>query len=188
MPVLFLLSLMSFAQASTEPCSLMLWVTDPDPKGLNVRSEPNASAKVVGTLPHATEFTAIQSNNGWIQFSKPIAFQPDKGLEWVPINTGPQTGWVHGSLVTTSLRDRWTKNMERGQFTVFSEPVLTSTPVASWNHGEWWSPSNDMPAIQKVLACKGGWLKVDLVDGKKAPYTGWIHPENQCPNQVTTCP
>ena len=185
---LLLWGLIHVAQADAEPCGLMLWVTDPDPKGLNVREAPNGTAKVTGTLPGATEFTAINSSDGWIQFKEPIAFQPEKGLEWVPIKTGPQTGWVHGSLVTTSLRDRWTEEGKGGHFTVFTEPAETSAPVAMWTHGEWWSPSNDMPAIQKVLACHEGWLKVDLVDGKKAAHTGWVHPKNQCPNQVTTCP
>ena len=110
--LLFLMSLFQLAQAADESCSLMLWVTDPDPKGLNIRATPDGSAKVIGTLPKSTEFTAINSKNGWIQFKKPIAFGPD--LPWVPITTGPLTG--------------------------------------------------------------------------KAAHTGWVHPENQCPNQVTTCP
>jgi len=188
MSALFFFGLMYVAQADAEPCSLMLWVIDPDPKGLNIRAEAGGSAEVIGTLPKSTEFTAIGSKNGWIQFKDPIAFQPDKGLAWVPIKTGPQTGWVHGSLVTTSLRDRWIDPEKQGYFTVFTEPAETSKPVARWTHGEWWSPANEMPAIQKVLACHQGWLKVDLVDGKKSPHTGWVHPENQCPNQVTTCP
>jgi hypothetical protein len=186
MSTLLFLSLFHFAQAADESCALMLWVTDPDPKGLNIRATPDGSAKVIGTLPKSTEFTAINSKNGWIQFKKPIAFGPD--MPWVPITTGPLTGWVHGSLVTTSLRDRLTDDERGDHFAVYTEPAETSKRVATWPHGQWWSPANDMPAIQKVLACHGGWLKVDLVDGKKAAHTGWVHPENQCPNQVTTCP
>jgi uncharacterized protein YraI len=188
MSALFFLGLLHVAQADAEQCSLTLWVTDPDPNGLNVRGGPSGSAKVIGTLPNATEFTAINSNNGWIQFKEPIAFQPENGLDWVPIKTGPQTGWVHGSLVRTSLRDRWTNPEEGGRFTVFTEPAETSKPVANWTHGEPTSPANDIPAIQVVLACHKGWLNVELVDGKKIPYTGWVHPDNQCASQVTTCP
>ncbi|MDP6931942.1 MAG: SH3 domain-containing protein, partial [Myxococcota bacterium] len=172
MSVLFLLGLLQVARADPVPCSLMLWVTDPDPRGLNIRDAPGGSAKVIGALPKATEFTAIGSSNGWIQFREPIAFQPDKGLEWVPIRTGPLTGWVHGSLVTTSLKDRWSDEGQGGHFAVYTEPAETSKRVATWTHGEWWSPANDMPAIKKVLACQGGWLKVDLVDGKESPHTG----------------
>jgi hypothetical protein len=185
MSVLLLPSLFLLAQAGDESCSLMLWVTDPDPNGLNVRAIPNGSAEVIGTLPKSTEITAINSKDGWIQFKKPIS-GPE--LDWKPLTTGPQTGWVHGSLVTTTLRDRWTDDAEGGHFTVYTKPAEASKPVAKWTHGEWWSPANDMPAIQKVLACQKGWLKVDLVDGKKAAATGWVHPKNQCPNQVTTCP
>ena len=35
----------------TEPCSLGAWSEDRDPKGLNVRAEPSAKARVLGTLP-----------------------------------------------------------------------------------------------------------------------------------------
>jgi hypothetical protein len=93
------------AQASNESCSVELWVTDPDRKGLNISATPIGSAKVIGSLPNSTEFTAINSKNGWIQFKNPIAFQPEIGVEWVPITTGPQTGWVHGGYVKTAYRD-----------------------------------------------------------------------------------
>ncbi|MFK4565346.1 hypothetical protein ABIF95_007876 [Bradyrhizobium ottawaense] len=37
----------------TEPCSLGAWSIDKDPGGLNVRAEPSATARVLGTLPAA---------------------------------------------------------------------------------------------------------------------------------------
>ena len=190
--VLFFIGLLQTAQATTEACSVDLWVTDPDPKGLNIRATPIGSAKVIGSLPNRTEFTAINAKNGWIQFKTPIAFQPEIGVEWVPITKGPQTGWLHGGFVKTAFRYHWVLGEdgrgEGGQFTVFSEPSEQATPVATWKHSEDGSPVAHIPALQKVLACKGGWLKVDLVDGKEKAYTGWIRPENQCPSQVTTCP
>ncbi|MBX9649146.1 MAG: hypothetical protein K2X57_19060, partial [Xanthobacteraceae bacterium] len=35
----------------TEPCDLGAWSEDHDPKGLNVRAEPSAKARILGTLP-----------------------------------------------------------------------------------------------------------------------------------------
>ncbi|MBL4799541.1 MAG: hypothetical protein JKY50_19230 [Oleispira sp.] len=63
-----------------------------------------------------------------------------------------------------------------------------SEVVVSWPHGQRWSSANDIPAIEKILACNKSWLKVVLEDGKQQAYTGWVHPDNQCPNQVTTYP
>jgi hypothetical protein len=42
--------------------------------------------------------------------------------------------------------------------------------------------------IVKFHDCHGGWLKVDLLDAAKTKHTGWLHHENQCANQLTTCP
>ncbi|MCJ8311946.1 MAG: SH3 domain-containing protein [Saccharospirillaceae bacterium] len=174
--------------ADPQLCSIRLWVIDPDPNGLNIRAQPNGSAKIIGTLPTGTEFTAIKSSNGWIKFKNPVAFAPQQGIDWEPITTGALTGWLHGSMVTTSLRNSWVDQENLDRFTVFEQPTQTSSTVASWTGRQWWSPANDIPAIQKVLACHGGWIKVDLIDGKNTPHTGWIHRDNQCPNQVTTCP
>ena len=192
MSVLFLLGLIHTAQARTEACSVDVWLVFPCTPGHFISEAPDESAKVIGLLPLNTEFTAINSKNGYIQFKNPVAFQPELGVEWVPITKGPQTGWVHGGFVKTAFRDHWVSGEDgrgqSGQFTVFSEPSPDAKPVATWTSGEDGSPVAHIPALKKVLACKGGWLKVDLVDGKEKAYTGWIRPENQCSSQVTTCP
>ena len=183
---LFLLpSLVFFAETNETSCDLTLWVSDPDPNGLNVRAAPSIGADVLGTLPTSAEFTAIESQNGWIQFKNPISGPGD----WEPLTAGPQTGWVHGSLVKTSLRHRSTEADKAGHFRLYASSSEDSETLHQWVAGqEAWSPGNDYHAVKRIWACKEGWLKVDLLDDQKTTLTGWVHPENQCPNQVTTCP
>ena len=169
-------------------CSTMLWMNDPDPKGLNVRAEASSKAKVLGVLPQGTEFTAVAALDGWIQYEKPIAFDPEKGLEWVPLPEGPKTGWVFGGLVTTSLRNRWADGEETGHFAIYPKPDLSSTPLARWENSDPKDPANDNGTVEKILDCDGGWLKMQILDVDKKRHVGWVHKDNQCPNQVTTCP
>ena len=169
-------------------CSTMLWMNDPDPKGLNVRAEASSKAKILGVLPQGTEFTAVAAQDGWIQYEKPIAFDPEKGLEWVPLPDGPQAGWVFGGLVTTSLRNRWADRTDIGHFAIYPEPSLSSTPLIRWESNNASNPANDNGTVEKILDCDGGWLKLQILDVDKKRHVGWVHKDNQCPNQVTTCP
>ena len=54
----------------TEPCSLGAWSVDRDPNGLNVRAEPSAKARVLGTLPPPYRLKMGGSENtpegGWL--------------------------------------------------------------------------------------------------------------------------
>ena len=70
---------LQIAKADTDQCNVRVWVSDPDPKGLNVRAEPKAKSKVLGTLPNSTEITLVSSKNGWFRFTKPVAFTPREG-------------------------------------------------------------------------------------------------------------
>lgn len=173
---------------TTSTCSITLWMNDPDPKGLNVRAEASSKAKVVGVLPKGTEFTAIGAKEGWIQYEKPIAYAPELGLEWEPLKDGPQTGWVFGGLVATSLRDGWPDGDEAGYFALYPKPDESATPTVRWEHSDPKNPGNESGTIETVLDCKGGWLKVEITDRDKKLHTGWLHQDNQCPSQVTTCP
>ena len=190
MLTLLMFTALSTAQAETEACSVSMWVNDPDPKGMNVRDAPNGKATVLGQFPQGTEFTAINAKGGWIQFKDPIAFEPEKGREWEPRTEGPQTGWLHGSLLHTSLRDRRKGDEQHEHFAIYPKPDDSLKPIVEWGHADQYSPGNDWAAVQKILDCHKGWLKVDLKDPKDKTtiHTGWIHPDNQCPNQVTTCP
>jgi hypothetical protein len=187
---LFLFALLNPAAAGTESCSVWMVVNDPDPKGQNVRSEPKGTATVLGQFPGGTEITAIAAKDGWIQFKDPIAFEPDKGREWEPRTEGPQTGWLHAALLQTSLRDRWINEEKTSYFAVYPKPDATAKPLVEWKQGDPYSPGNDWDAVQTILDCHKGWLKAKIKDPKKpkTTHTGWIHPDNQCPNQVTTCP
>lgn len=177
---------LQIARAETDLCDARVWVSDPDPNGLNVRAEPKAKSKVLGTLPTSTELTLVSSKNGWFKFTKPVAFTPRERVDWEQLKSGPQTGWVHGSMITTSLRLRWDNERRENFFSVYSEPSQSSTVLKRWVGPD--SPGSDIDAVRMLFACSGGWLKMTVEDANKTSKTGWVHSDNQCPNQVTTCP
>ena len=184
------LAAMHLAHAGPAPCSVWLWVSDPDPKGINVRAAPSGKSTILGQLPGGTEITAIGAKEGWIQFNNPIAFEPENGREWEPRTEGPQTGWLHGSLLKTSLRDRTKDGETDGSFALYATPDDTTGPIVRWANRDPYSPGNDWGVVRTVLDCSTTWLKVVLADPKDQTktHTGWVHADNQCPSQVTTCP
>ena len=74
--------------------------------------------------------------------------------------------------MTTSLRNRHSDGEKTGNFPLYPNPHLSVSPTVRWESGDAKIPANESGTIEKVLDC----------------YGGWLHKENQCPSQVTTCP
>lgn len=155
------------ATTNVVPCDAEAYVNDPDPKGMNVRSGPGATFKVVGNLPNA-DVNGISvhitgSQGEWVRIDRAVEQGGEtedrtffKGVGWVyaPLLAVDGVGWVEGG---TKLHQ---------------EPSARSRVVAR------------MPADEgsNVRGCKGKWL---LLEHKGA--RGWAAPGTTCSNALTTC-
>jgi SH3-like domain-containing protein len=146
-------------------CDLSAYVTDPDPKGTNVRSGPNKSAPVVKTLPSASD-TVVKItgySGGWFEISRAETVGDDEKVVF------EGRGWVHSSLLGLSVGNNG-----------FGPPALHAEPSKQSRVLKRLKPDED---AVKLVACKDDWAKVQF-----GGLTGWLSSEGQCANPLTTCP
>lgn len=145
-----------------QTCSISAFVIDKDPKGLNVRSGPSASNDIIGNLPTTTVGVVVDitgSKGDWVQLSK--AESPDK-VEF------QGAGWVSAKLLGTSTRGYGTKGVSVYKNANNQSSVVSTIP-----------PETGVT----LLGCNQSWALVEY-EGTK----GWIEPEAQCANPLSTCP
>lgn len=153
------------AKPVTRPCDVRAYVIDEDPKGLNVRSEPNAKSKILGALPPMTDITIVGVQGGWLRIGSAESEIVDTG-EMV---TGlPQSGWISRRLVGTDTRNY----AEVSEYFLHEAPDKKSKVV-----------TDPREAILPIVDCDGAWVKVEAKDGK----AGWLEPGGQCANWRTNC-
>ncbi len=143
-------------------CQISAFVIDKDPKGLNVRSGPGTNYKIIGNLPTTQVGVIVDlaaSQGKWVQLTK--AESPEK-VEF------QGTGWVSSQLLGTSTRSYGTDGVS-----VYSSANPQSSVIGRI------PPETGV----KLLGCDQEWAMVEY-EGLK----GWIEPEAQCPNPLTTCP
>ena len=147
---------------SQRSCQISAYVTDKDPKGLNVRSGPGSNYAIVGNLPTNTQAVIAEvsaSQGDWVQVTK--AESPNK-VEF------QGTGWVYAPLLGTS-----TRGYGSGGVSVYASANTQDTPIGQ---------IPDSTGV-KLLSCQQSWAFVEYQNVK-----GWIAPDDQCPNPLTTCP
>jgi hypothetical protein len=177
----------------TEPCDLRAWSTDIDMAGLNVRAEPSAKARVLGTLPppfrfktesetapdegYRTEFTIRGYKDGWFLIDG--ATPPGRRY----VNDYPKRfpkpyagrGWVHASKVGAQYA-----NGDTRMGGLFQAPHADARWTPAGREAGGGSISAD-GGPKRVLACSGYWALVEAHDGVR----GWWR--RLCSSQVTTC-
>lgn len=147
---------------AVEVCNLQAYVIDPDPKGLNVRSAPDAKSSVMAVIPQDSDGTivAIKGSEGaWLQIALATT------IEGRQVFKGK--GWVFASMLGTTTR--W----EGRDHSLYASASLKSALVAKVS-GE---------KELKLQGCSGAWPKVQWKS-----LQGYLPPEQNCPNPVTTCP
>jgi hypothetical protein len=178
----------------TEPCDLRAWSIDKDAKGLNVRAAPNASARVLGTLPPPyrlklagrentpprgwlTEFKITGYRDGWflIEGATPPGKEYEDETRYPKNAPRPYAGrgWVAANKVGANFANGGTR-----MGGLFQAPQVDAkwTPVKD-RHGNQISADG---GPQRLFACSGHW---GLVEAHKV--RGWWRA--LCSNQATNC-
>lgn len=167
-----LLCLLTFAQAAQDitlapvTCKLTAYVIDPDPKGLNVRSGPGKTFRVVGTLPHSDSGVIIQvigAKDDWMLIEKPENLDDTDNKELPKLK-----GWVYASMLGTM-----TRHPTNGSVKLHHTFDARSRVVGQLA---------DETEV-RLRTCFGGWAGVEY-----KRLCGWLAPASQCGNPVTTCP
>ncbi|MFL6227428.1 MAG: SH3 domain-containing protein [Pyrinomonadaceae bacterium] len=153
---------------ATTKCEVQAFVVDPDPAGLNVRRAPDKDAAVITKLKHGdyTIAVAITGATGqWARIRDAEAEETGDALF-----KGP--GWVYAPLLATQARGKYGTNLDKPVVKVLREPdkhsaVVTTLPVETQVN---------------VIGCRGDWVQV-----RYKKFEGWLPPESQCANTLTTC-
>ena len=156
-------------------CRAWVYVADRDPAGLNVRAGPGGGSEVIGRIPrqHAgTMLRIVESRGGWLRYDTVVVIvEGDK-----PAAAAPRGGWVFGALLGTTARP--VGGRPDGEV-VLRQAADTTSAVRGRLRGE--------ETLAVVRGCSGAWLEVAIRRGEER-LTGWLAPQDQCGNPVTTCP
>ncbi|HQU86154.1 MAG TPA: SH3 domain-containing protein, partial [Pyrinomonadaceae bacterium] len=160
----------AFAQREEPNCGINAWVTDKDPKGLNVRAQPSLKGKIVKTLKRKDDTDGsiisvyvVGYSNGWLKIGRAENIDGDLLFD--------DLGWISAKLVETG-----TKGGEEG----YDKHIKLYSAANAKSKKLGMIPSE---ANVKIAGFKCGWIKVSYED-----LTGWIRDTNICGNPVTTCP
>src|SRR5581483_9500132 len=144
-------------------------------------SAPRSNAPVIGRMPataHITpddvvgaDFDVIGSKDGWLLIRN-VVFDDPAGKADRLVFPGP--GWISGGLAGVQL----------AELTLKSAPHSYAPIVATlMDTGRGWGP--DSFRVQRIRACDGVFLEVDVLNLDGKPLHGWIG--NSCTSQLTTC-
>jgi SH3-like domain-containing protein len=149
------------APAQSDTCEVDAYVTDPDPRGLNVRARPSTGARVLARIPADAEVKIIGASGRWLRIAQATQVT-DEGEETTLFH-GP--GWVFADRLGTGSASVAPSPLR-------AEPragarVLRRLPV-------------DTPVT--LAGCRGSWARVNA-----GGTVGWLAADSRCANQRTTC-
>jgi hypothetical protein len=155
------------APGATVACDVTLNVTDPDPKGLNVRAAPSTQGKIVAVLKPDGEWTSVHvtgQQGEWlsIDHAETIDDNAKDGSRTVL----DKPGWVHISKLGIS------------ELFTGSGTVLREKPAADGKALLRIKDEDSVPT--PLLACSGKYIKV-----RHGKVEGWTN--TWCNNERTTC-
>jgi SH3-like domain-containing protein len=148
----------------TKRCDVEAYVIDRDPKGMNVRSGPASTYKIVGNLPNQ-EVNGIRvhitgSQGDWVRIDR----AEEEGGEQERTFFKSE-GWLYGPLLGVDGVGGGTQ--------LYEKPLQGSRILKTM-------PGGSEGGI--VRGCRGKWTYVEY---KKT--RGWAAPGTVCANSLTTC-
>ncbi len=146
-------------------CSIKAYragIADELPDVINVRSKPGKNSPIVKTIKTKEEiiFYLTGSANGWFEISKLETTGAD-----VDETLFKNRGWVHSSIIAVSVAN--------------SDPKLYAAPQKKSRVLKKLIPEE---SLVQPTACRSDWIQV-----KSGKLTGWLSPDGQCANPLTTC-
>lgn len=159
------------AVLSTKPnnrCDVWAFIIDTDPTGLNIRSAPKK--EIISRIPYNdyqgfTSIHIIDAKEGWLRID-----QWEDSYTTVTVN---KEAWIYGKLMGTFV-----KGYQQGWAYAYANPSKTAQTQGRFL-GE---------RGVSILGCKDEWLLVEGDSTENQKIEGWLPPEEQCPNAITTCP
>ena len=157
-------------------CRFDGWAADPGRVGVEVRSTPSSTARLVGRLPppemdgedpFGVAFRVVEARNGWFRIQRPYTWSQGP----TPPFTLPE-GWIEaGSLDFALQTDK-----------AFEAPNPRSAVVAST-----WRASDGLQAFHYRLPsdCRGEWVRLLVTGHDRAERPAWVR--GVCGQQATTC-
>lgn len=150
------------AQASVK-CNVQAYVRGFEPEEANIRTAPDKNSKLLKSVKSADQivfYITGTDNKGWFEISKAETWGGD--TEEMLFEG---RGWIHSSNVDVSVANADAK--------LYASPKKNSKVLKKLVADE----SEALP-----VACQGDWMKV-----KSGKLTGWLSPDGQCANPLTTC-
>ena len=143
-------------------CDTLAIVADPDPAGLNVRDQPTTQGSTVVDQVHQDKVVHLRdARDGWVLLDQEEDYELESSRE--------VGGWVSTKLLTVGLA---------------GEAEALGAELKDAPDGQ---PAGKVMRVERLHGCQGAWLEVGGKDEAGATVRGWLAPELQCPNPLTTC-
>lgn len=112
----------TFAQELENNCVIGAKITDRDPNGLNVRSKPNVSGKIVTKLKHGNDgkyiVYVVGYSNGWVKIG---------GANDGSVDVSKAQGWVSAKMIAVTAGE----NANLTSKPNLESTVLTTVPAGT---------------------------------------------------------
>lgn len=128
-----------------------------------VRAKPDKNSSILKTVTTKEEviyYISGSDGNGWFEISK---IETTGGEVDEIVFEG--RGWIHSSLVDTSIANADAK--------LYAAPRKKSRVLKKLVADQ---------SEARPIACQGDWMKI-----KSGKSIGWLSPDGQCANPLTTC-
>lgn len=167
-------------------CEMTGWTTSKNPKGMEVRAEPDRKAKIVGRLAAAkkaimpedeemppfenlfrTQFSIIGYRSGWFLIENAAHPYEKEGSGYhdrrrlLGMKSYSGRGWIPAEVVGGILSDR--AKPEFGA--IWQEPRKDADKLPVKSGGR---PYGEGSYAEKVFACQGEWVQIQI-----GGVTGW---------------